>query len=349
MRGCRSYRSPRRGGSVLLAGPPGPVNEPRVAVAGGTIPVRILTPPGRPGAVIVYFHGGGWVLGDLDESGPVARAIASHCGATVVNVGYRLAPEYRYPTATEDAWSAVTWVAEHQEEIAGERLPLIVAGEGAGGNLAAVVARRSAERPAGPAANPAVDLQILICPVTDCDFDSLSYTDPANQLQLDRDYTGPANQLQLDRDAMIWFWDHYAPDVPGPVASGRLAPPDGLPVRTPARRHPDRRARRTPRRRRVVRDAPGPGRRRGRSPPLRRPAARLLQPTRRPARPPRRTRLRGQRDRPPLHAKRAVTGLVRQGCHRGSGTGACDLDTQCPVDEADEAGLEVLVGRSLLW
>jgi acetyl esterase len=183
---------------------PGPVNELLVAVAGGRIPVRILTPPGRPGAVIVYFHGGGWVLGGLDESGPVARAIASHCGATVVNVGYRLAPEYRYPTATEDAWSALRWVAEHLEEIAGERLPLIVAGEGAGGNLAAVVARRSAERAAGPAAgpaaSPAVDLQILICPITDCDFDSLSYTDPANQ-------------PQLDRDAMIWSWDHYAPDI----------------------------------------------------------------------------------------------------------------------------------------
>jgi acetyl esterase len=180
--------------------PPGPVNEQRVAVAGGTIPVRILTPPGRPGAVIVYFHGGGWVLGGLDESGPVAQAIATRCGATVVNVGYRLAPEYRYPTAAEDAWSALRWVAGHLEEIAGERLPLIVAGEGAGGTLAAVVARRSAERAADQALDQAVDLQILICPVTDCDFDSFSYTDPANQ-------------LQLDRDAMIWSWDHYAPDV----------------------------------------------------------------------------------------------------------------------------------------
>jgi len=170
--------------------------ERRVAVAGGWIPVRILTPPGGSCAVIVYYHGGGWTHGDLEESGPVAQAIASRCGATVVNVGYRLAPEYRYPTAVEDAWSALRWVAEHLEEVAGQRLPLIVAGEDAGGNLAAVVARRSAEAAAGPA----VDLQILIGPITDSDFDSLSYTDPASQ-------------SLLDRDTMISFWDHYAPDV----------------------------------------------------------------------------------------------------------------------------------------
>jgi acetyl esterase len=188
--------------------PPGPVNERRVAVAGGTIGVRILAPPGRPSAIIVYFHPGGWVLGGLNESGPVARALARHCGATVVSVGYRLAPEYRYPTAVEDAWSALRWVADHTEEIAGERLPLIVAGEGAGGNLAAVVARRSAEAADGPT----IDLQILICPITDCDVDSLSYTNRANQLPLDRADPTSASQLHLDRDAMIWFWNHYAPD-----------------------------------------------------------------------------------------------------------------------------------------
>lgn len=170
--------------------------ELRVAVAGGWIPVRILTPPGGSCAVIVYYHGGGWTHGDVEESGLVAQAIASRCGATVVNVGYRLAPEYRYPTAVEDAWSALRWVTEHQEEIAGQRVPLIVAGEDAGGNLAAVVARRSTE--AGSIVT--VDLQILICPITDSDFDSLSYTDPANQ-------------SPVDRDTMISYWEDYAPDT----------------------------------------------------------------------------------------------------------------------------------------
>ena len=102
------------------------------------------------------------------------------------------------PTAVEDAWAALRWAAAHAGDLAGdtagEPVPLIVAGESAGGNLAAVVARRSAEQD-----GPAVLLQVLICPVTDYDTDGLSYTDPANQ-------------LLLDRDAMIWFWDQYAPE-----------------------------------------------------------------------------------------------------------------------------------------
>jgi acetyl esterase len=116
----------------------------------------------------------------------------------VVGPSYRLAPEYRYPTAVQDAWTALRWAAASTSRItgdgAGPPLPLIVAGESAGGNLAAVVARRSAER-----GGPGVLLQVLICPVTDSDTGSLSYTDPANQ-------------LLLDRDEMIWFWDQYVPD-----------------------------------------------------------------------------------------------------------------------------------------
>jgi acetyl esterase len=166
-----------------------------VPVAGGTIPVRLLLPSGTaPRAVIVFYHGGGWVLGGLDECEPVARALASQTGCAVACAGYRLAPEYRYPTAVQDAWAVLRWAAAQAGEIAGAPVPLIVAGESAGGNLAAVVARWSAER-----GGPAVLLQVLIYPVTDSDTDSSSYTDPASQ-------------LLLDRDEMIWFWDQYAPD-----------------------------------------------------------------------------------------------------------------------------------------
>ena len=167
-----------------------------VAVAGGSIPVRLLLPAGTaPRAVIVYYHGGGWVLGGLDEYEPLGRALVSQTGCAVVCAGYRLAPEYRYPTAVQDAWAVLRWAAARVDEIAGAPVPLIVAGDSAGGNLAAVVARWSAER-----GGPAVLLQVLIYPVTDSDTDGSSYTDPANQ-------------LLLDREAMIWFWDHYAPDL----------------------------------------------------------------------------------------------------------------------------------------
>ena len=170
------------------------VPDALVPVAGGAIPMRVLLPDIRPQAVIVFYHGGGWVLGGVDECEPLGRALAAATGCAVICAGYRLAPEYRYPTAVEDAWAALLWAAAHAAEIAGAPVPLIVAGEGAGGNLAAVAARRSAER-----GGPGALLQVLICPVTDSDTGGLSYTDPANQ-------------LLLDRDAMIWFWDLYAPD-----------------------------------------------------------------------------------------------------------------------------------------
>jgi acetyl esterase len=194
----------RREAAVRIS--PGRVTDGVIPVAGGTIPVRIIAPDGPPRAVIVFYHAGGWVLGGLDECEAEAGALAERTGCVVVCPSYRLAPEYRYPTAVQDAWAALRWAAASTAQMtgggAGPALPLIVAGESAGGNLAAVVARRSAER-----AGPGVLLQVLICPVTDSDTGGLSYTDPANQ-------------LLLDRDEMIWFWDQYVPD---PVA----------------RRHPD--------------------------------------------------------------------------------------------------------------
>jgi acetyl esterase len=199
-------RELRRAAAVRI--PSQRVTDTVIPVAGGTIPARIIGPGTQdpPRAMIVYYHGGGWVLGGLDECEAEAGALAEHTGCVVVCPSYRLAPEYRYPTAAEDAWAALRWAAASTAQItgadAGPTLPLIVAGSSAGGNLAAVVARRSAER-----GGPRVLQQVLIYPVTDSDTGSLSYTDPANQ-------------LLLDRDEMIWFWDQY---VPGPAA----------------RRHPD--------------------------------------------------------------------------------------------------------------
>jgi acetyl esterase len=179
---------------------PGPemarVSDERVPTEDGadSFAVRILVPPGPAGSVIVYYHGGGWVLGSLDYFDTVGRQLAQRAGAVVVLVDYRLAPEHRYPAAARDAWQALTWVDQHMERIAGARLPLVVAGDSAGGNLAAVVTHRA--RAEG---GPAIALQVLIYPVTDADLDTGSYRDADNQ-------------LGLPRESMAWFWDHYAPD-----------------------------------------------------------------------------------------------------------------------------------------
>ena len=164
------------------------------AADGGQFRVRVLVPEGPVGALIVYYHGGGWVIGDIDDYDTLARALAAELGAAVVNVDYRLAPEHRYPAAADDAWTALEWASSRATEITGGPVPLIVMGDSAGGNLSAVVAQRASK-----SGGPQIDTQVLIYPVTDADLDNETYTDPENQ-------------LMLTREGMIWFWDHYAPD-----------------------------------------------------------------------------------------------------------------------------------------
>jgi acetyl esterase len=185
----------------------GTADRPRPAVAkvedrlipgppGVEVPVRIYWPGdgGEPRPVIVYFHGGGWVLGDLEtHDGPV-RSMANGTGAIVVAVHYRLAPEHRYPAAVEDAYAATRWAAEHATELGGDPTRLAVAGDSAGGNLAAVTALRAVE------GGPDIAFQLLIYPVTDHDFTTESYVD-----------SGP--DCLLTRQHMEWFWDQYVPDV----------------------------------------------------------------------------------------------------------------------------------------
>jgi acetyl esterase len=194
-----------------MAGP-GPamarVEEHQVAVSDGVVPLRVLVPLVPARGVIVYYHGGGWVLGRIDEFDTLARKLAERTSCAVVLVDYRLAPEHRYPTAVDDAYAALQWVGMHLADIAGkEGVPLIVAGDSAGGNLAAVMALRVRDR-----GGPPIALQVLVYPVTDADFDRPSYTDPANQ-------------LLLTREAMIWFWGHYLPDA------ARRTEPDASPLR----------------------------------------------------------------------------------------------------------------------
>ncbi len=190
---------------------PGPemhsTRDVRVPVQGGDILVRVLTPTAQPRGVLVYLHGGGWVIGAVPEFDTLGRVLAERTGLTTLLVDYRLAPEHRYPVAVDDSWAALQWAHAHQGELAPDGGPLVVAGDSAGGNLTAVLARRARE-----AGGPAIDLQVLIYPVTDADFGTDSYSDPANQ-------------LMLSRDAMVWFWDHYAPDA------AQRSEPDASPIK----------------------------------------------------------------------------------------------------------------------
>ena len=170
------------------------VEDHTVSVDGGEFGVRVFVPEGAVRGVFVYYHGGGWVIGAIDEFDTLARKLAARTGCAVVLPDYRLAPEFRYPTAVDDAYAALEWVAQRVGEIAGGEVPIVVGGDSAGGNLAAVVAQRSRDR-----GGPAVAFQALVYPVTDADVDNASYR-------------SDENQLMLTRDGMIWFWDHYAPD-----------------------------------------------------------------------------------------------------------------------------------------
>ncbi|WP_066897143.1 alpha/beta hydrolase [Mycolicibacterium houstonense] len=175
---------------------------------GGKFRVRVLVPDGEPRSVIVYFHGGGWVIGDIDlQYDHLGRHLANLTRSTVVLVNYRKAPEHPFPAAIEDSWIGLSWAAEHLSEFAPAGVPLIVAGDSAGGNIAAVMTRWARDR-----RGPRIDYQALIYPVTDCDLERPSYL-------------APENQLLLSRDTMIWFWGHYLPD---PAAR---TSPDASPLR----------------------------------------------------------------------------------------------------------------------
>jgi acetyl esterase len=190
---------------------PGPqvaaVREERVPVAGGdSIAVRVLVPEGAPDSVIVYYHGGGWVIGALDEFDTMARQLANRTGAVVALVDYRLAPEHRYPTAAEDAWAALTWIEGHLPERAEARLPLVVAGDSAGGNLAAVVALGARDR-----GGPPVAFQLLVYPVLDATAETASWREHAEG-------------FHLTAAGMRWYWAHYLGQADG-------AAPDASPLR----------------------------------------------------------------------------------------------------------------------
>lgn len=161
----------------------------------GEIPIRIYRPSDESGLpVLMWFHGGGWVLGNLDWAELNCRKFANEAKCVVVSVDYRLAPETPFPGAIEDCYAATTWVAESGQELNIDTTKIAVAGDSAGGNLAACVAYRSRN------SGPALVFQLLIYPVVDADFNRPSYIDNAEGYFLTQAY-------------MQWFWDCYVPKM----------------------------------------------------------------------------------------------------------------------------------------
>ena len=157
--------------------------------SGARVPVSLYAPAVPARGVIVFAHGGGWVVGAPADADALCRRLVASTGCVVASVDYRLAPEHVFPAAVDDLFDVTVWAAERWPG-----LPLVVAGESAGGNLAAAVALRAAEGRAG-----LIDGQVLVYPVADCDFDTPSYR-------------AHGSSAFLTREDMQWFWDHYAPD-----------------------------------------------------------------------------------------------------------------------------------------
>lgn len=185
------------------------VRDHAIPGPGGEIPTRIYTPDGTgPFPILVYFHGGGWVLGDRESEDGICRHIAQGANCIVLSVDYRLAPEHPFPAAIEDAYAAIKWSAEHAGTFRGDSTRLAVGGDSAGGNLATVGSMMVRDL-----GGPPVVFQLLIYPVTHYSFASSSY----------RDY---GKGYFLTEEEMRYFWGSYLSDDKSganPYASPLLA------------------------------------------------------------------------------------------------------------------------------
>ncbi|HWB22798.1 MAG TPA: alpha/beta hydrolase [Gaiellaceae bacterium] len=181
-----------------LFGPVDPVFAVEDRETDTGVPVRIYRPGDdpEPGPVLIFFHGGGWVVGSIETHDGIARALANRSGCAVVSVDYRLAPEHRFPAAIDDAWSATRWVLANAAELGLDPGRVAVGGDSAGGTLAAVVARRARD------AGIPLALQLLVYPVADHSFETGSYSEFAEG-------------HSLTREGMRWYWSHYLGDADG--------------------------------------------------------------------------------------------------------------------------------------
>ncbi|HEY0391209.1 MAG TPA: alpha/beta hydrolase [Solirubrobacterales bacterium] len=199
-RSVEQARAENREGVPVVSGPPRPmarVEDLSIPGPGGPMPARLyvaLGAPRPPQPLIVYYHGGGWVIGDLETHDGACRLLAEHSGCRVLSIDYRLAPEHPFPAPVEDAAAAFAWAAEHVEDLGADPARIAVAGDSAGGNLSAAVCLHARE--AG-GAQPA--MQLLLYPATDV------VGEQASRKVF-------AEGFLLTRNDMQWFEDHYLPD-----------------------------------------------------------------------------------------------------------------------------------------
>lgn len=186
------------GFAMMQVGAPEPavVFDRTVPGPAGEIPVRIYAAEGDNLPVLMFFHGGGWVIGNIaSHDGTCKQLLSELGGAVVVAVDYRLAPEHKYPAAAEDCYAATAWAAENADQFGGDGSRLAVCGDSAGGNLSAVVAQMARDR-----GGPSIAAQVLHVPVTDHNYGYPSYSENAEG-------------YLLTRASMVWFWDHYLPSA----------------------------------------------------------------------------------------------------------------------------------------
>jgi acetyl esterase len=171
------------------------VKNMRTSDTSAQIPARVYIPrEDEVLPVLVYFHGGGWVLGDLESVDSLCRSLANAADCVVVSVDYRLAPEHKFPAAVEDAYSATKWTANIATSFSGDPRRIAVGGDSAGGSLAAAVSLMARDKH-----SPPIVFQLLIYPATNHAFETTSYSDNAEG-------------YWLSKDDMRWFWNHYLRD-----------------------------------------------------------------------------------------------------------------------------------------
>lgn len=178
-----------------LGGKPEPVarvEDQQISGPEGPLRIRLYTPEGTgPFPVLVYFHGGGWVLGNIEGSDTLCRALTNAANCVVVSVDYHLAPEYKFPVPAEDCYAATQWVASNTAAFNGDETRIAVGGDSAGGNLAAAVCQMARDR-----SGPNLVYQLLIYPITGYIPNTPSYQENGEH-------------YYLTRAGMVWFWNHY--------------------------------------------------------------------------------------------------------------------------------------------